>query len=1517
MFVSSDLNKLSHAEAYCFYRDQLGWHTYPVYPPSAKVKDPGKQPAVKEWWNFDPHDCDIDRWFNPKRPYNIGLAPKNGLVLVDLDSKPDKGASVRAYLDERSQPVNTPTHITRGGVHEVYLCPNLPKWTYPANGKPYHERLTVQITPQISAELYHSDHRNVVLPPSQHPIDGFIYTWTIFGEVQVVTWQWLQDTYGFRPPDFNESEGKPKKSKGWWEIYRGDLSSLDLIALLKSLGHDAQLDDEDEGRYIVKCPWRETEHSDPADDTGAKVWQQGDAMPGFYCHHNSCRATNRSLKEVLEWAEGKSPGIVDKFCAQERVWHKGQTSSSGLPRVLHPDGRLETVVYEEVGKIIGPEYDWFVRGDEIVVLRKVPSGFVYSDTPGSQYSVSSFQVGLGALSSLEAKSSLEKYIEPGYLKGDPPEFVPCSFSTEFCAGLLQAGQLKSHLFDIVRVLTVALPFRIEDKLLYPSPGYDSRFGTFLLPEAPVIKPLALEYALEVLERLHGDFCFTNEQSKTHAIAALLTPFAKAIIGWTARTPLWYYSANRPRAGKDYLRAITLIVYEGHAFEDLPIGDQAEETSKRIMAAARSGRRFMHFSNCQAYLEDPYLTQALTNPVLNGRRLGSNDASSDLSVPNEIDFSLSANVGHTYRDDFEERMRKIELAYFEEDPNERKFKDKFLHRTVKENRSLVLSAVAALFNHWAAQGFPVGQTDFISYPHWAEVIGGVMVAAGLPDPCLPFKSAYDTGGDLKTAAMAALFRLCFKCFGNAWVSKKQIYQAIEKATADTGETVIDDVDALRWFGPLEDADESRKNQTKLGLDLRIFKNRILGGIKMTVDESATRTDRHRFRFQRIASPDRAKSSTSATSNPENAPNFPQKVETLETLETFGVPTREKKITTSYGAVVNGSENVVSSNDAQKVSNVSKVAKLNKTAASAGLAMPCVADERKKSGVLEGYFLALDLETYGEAKISKRGKPSKKASPDALNPWKGNIRLVTVGDGENTQVYDLRQAPLRPEILTALGRATLIVHYALFDLLWLKVHFGVVPREVFCTMTAARLLSPGVGTSRKLGPVLERYLGVALAKEHGGDDWGALVLSAEQIAYAHDDVRYLHALEAKLCAELKAAGLWEVFQLEMRLIPIVIEMEHHGFTVDRAKLNSMRNESTAAVVEWERTIREAFKAPALNVGSPVQLLEAFKSVGIELENTNEETLGVLESPEANMILEYRGNDMLTRAIEGLLKAISSDGRIHARFEPTGARTGRFSSRKPNLQNINRGPLRSCFVPSAADRCLIVADYSQIELRIAAYFAGERAMLAAFRAENVFDRDLHCVTAAAVLSKAVQDVTKDDRQLAKAVNFGFLYGQGAQGFQRYARTEYGIVLSLEEATELRDKFFARYVGLAQWHRNAWEKAENGVSEARTILGRLLLAEAEADDWARFQLGTSYLVSGSAADVIKSGMVKCVAILPSDVHMVATVHDELIFDSPRELAEHYKTLIKAAMEESFRTFFPDMPIEVEAKVVNSWSEK
>src|SRR5262249_12781659 len=132
------------------------------------------------------------------------------------------------------------------------------------------------------------------------------------------------------------------------------------------------------------------------------------------------------------------------------------------------------------------------------------------------------------------------------------------------------------------------------------------------------------------------------------------------------------------------------------------------------------------------------------------------------------------------DHIEPRCRRIELAFFVEDPNSRKFKDPFLHQTVRANRNRILSAIASLYHYWACDGFPPGESVFTSFPSWSQTVGGVICVAGLGDPCRPWEGVYDTGGDLKTKAMTDLFRACNQEFGDeAWVSKKQIYECVDR------------------------------------------------------------------------------------------------------------------------------------------------------------------------------------------------------------------------------------------------------------------------------------------------------------------------------------------------------------------------------------------------------------------------------------------------------------------------------------------------------------------------------------------------------------------------------------------------------------------------------------------------------------------------------------------------------------------------------------------------------------------
>jgi DNA polymerase-1 len=727
-----------------------------------------------------------------------------------------------------------------------------------------------------------------------------------------------------------------------------------------------------------------------------------------------------------------------------------------------------------------------------------------------------------------------------------------------------------------------------------------------------------------------------------------------------------------------------------------------------------------------------------------------------------------------------------------------------------------------------------------------------------------------------------------------------------------------------------------NRIRLGRLLEKYNGRILGGIRMSIDKSSGHPSRYKYFFIKLEDEPALivknrryrPPSWEETLREKQPPGWEQIIQEQEA-------SRKKQDnpqpdTSKFGETA-PSDPQIGGGACQSVSQFSQnpiqaAAETNKTTprrtknVHGGDALfknggPLDTNSTVLTDRLTTPFLALDLETCAEVRVQRRGIPKIVATKEALNPWKGEIRLVTLADGTGAvQSFDLRDGALPDEIRTGLERCPLIVHNACFDLLFLKVRLGIVPATVFCTMTASRLLQPSRSVSHSLGAVLERYLGIKLPKEHGGSDWGGFVLTDSQIAYAHDDVRHLHKLEVKLRAELKLSRLEEIFELEMNLIPIVVAVEQHGFAVDRARLETLRSTTADSAARLVLALRDKFALPTLNLDSPPQLLEAFKAADVDINATDETTLSGWEDDRAKLILDYRGQAKLEDSIKGLLKAVGTDGRIHARFSPTGSLSGRFSSKEPNLQNITRGALRSCFVAAGPDRSLIVSDYSQIELRIGAHFAGDEVMLKAFRAK----KDLHRATAATVLSKPLEKVTKADRQLAKAVNFGFLYGQGPKGFRQYARTEYGIVLSLEEATELRDKFFARYCGLAKWHQEAWEKAEKGISEARTVLGRLLLEQGEGRDWNRFQLHTSYRVSGSAADVLKLAMVKTVAMLPSDVLMVATVHDELIFDSPSAEAPQYSGMIRTIMEEAFKEVFgPELPIEVEAKVCANWAQK
>lgn len=229
------------------------------------------------------------------------------------------------------------------------------------------------------------------------------------------------------------------------------------------------------------------------------------------------------------------------------------------------------------------------------------------------------------------------------------------------------------------------------------------------------------------------------------------------------------------------------------------------------------------------------------------------------------------------------------------------------------------------------------------------------------------------------------------------------------------------------------------------------------------------------------------------------------------------------------------------------------------------------------------------------------------------------------------------------------------------------------------------------------------------------------------------------------------------------------------------------------------------------------------------------------------------------------------------------------------------------------MVIADYSQIELRVAAAIADEPKMIEAYR--NGID--LHRLTAALVLGKPTDQVTKEDRQLAKAVNFGLLYGQSARGLVGYAKKVYGVELSETQSREIRERFFSSYPQLKEWQDQTYVYSAKA-TEIRTVTGRRrLLPSGDDNRWARFASSLNTPVQGGSADGIKRAIILIAQKLPADCNLISTIHDELIVLAPTGKASQVKSVVESAMKQAMTSLFPTVPVEVEATIGNSWGAK
>jgi DNA polymerase-1 len=285
-----------------------------------------------------------------------------------------------------------------------------------------------------------------------------------------------------------------------------------------------------------------------------------------------------------------------------------------------------------------------------------------------------------------------------------------------------------------------------------------------------------------------------------------------------------------------------------------------------------------------------------------------------------------------------------------------------------------------------------------------------------------------------------------------------------------------------------------------------------------------------------------------------------------------------------------------------------------------------------------------------------------------------------------------------------------------------------------------------------------------------------------------------------------------------------------------------------------------------------------------------------------------DQGTTRADSLLQHVREDRRIHSTFDPLGTVTGRFTSKEPSLHNVSKGDLRTAFRAPEA-RCLVRADYSQIELRVAAAEAGDENMIEAFN----LGKDQHSSTAASIFNKPLQDVTPEERQAGKAMNFGIIFGQGLQGLVDTGMKIFEVRIT--QPAQKRQAFYRDYPGIKKWDDDCLHDADNGLGESRTRTGRrrLIPTDVKRDKRHRVLLNTP--IQGGAADGLKEAMVLVHERLPEGAILVLNVHDELIVECATEDAEQIREILVRSMVEGMHKIYPEVKIEVNAPISHSWA--
>lgn len=563
------------------------------------------------------------------------------------------------------------------------------------------------------------------------------------------------------------------------------------------------------------------------------------------------------------------------------------------------------------------------------------------------------------------------------------------------------------------------------------------------------------------------------------------------------------------------------------------------------------------------------------------------------------------------------------------------------------------------------------------------------------------------------------------------------------------------------------------------------------------------------------------------------------------------------------------------------------------------------------------------------------------------WEDDARIVSVGFSVTSgQAYVVpihhNQSPWKdPDAVLRFLKpaferkdAKYVAHNGKFDCRWLASG-GIFVQQTFDTMLAAHMLNEN--RSKGLEPLAQVELSASSWKQGGELTHDAFNAPLKQLAiYNGLDCDYEYRLYKVFRAQLlEVPRIQRVFsKLMMPASNALTQVEAVGIWVDPMKFRAAHHKANKMRQLFAERMLETTENKELNFNSPQQIaVWLFDELGFEpLEHTaggaystNESVLMRLARvhKEATWLLEWRKwNKFITTYLNSWEDKLDHRGRLHTTYKLYGTVTGRLSSEGPNLQQVPRDTFIRSILGAPPGWKLVEADYSQIELRVVAMLAREKRMLAAFLRGD----DLHLKTSVEITGKKPDEITKEERKKAKAVNFGFLYDMGGVKFEMYARDNFGITVPEGEGDVVRERYFNLYPGLHPWHERQ-RRLVRRYSQVHSPIGRVRhLPDVQSGDKAvRAEAERQAInspVQSFASDLMLLSLVQLNSILnPYEARIVATIHDALLFEVRDEAVPRVCKVIKETMEDMTpvrKKFGTEVivPIEVEIKVGQHWGE-